>query len=106
MDKESYFMTEKVQKTITLHHMIDHTKKVLVALSGGADSVCLLSVMLNLSKKFSFEVLAAHVNHQLRGAEADADEQFVRDLCEKWNVPLTIKKADVARIAMMNASRH
>jgi len=99
VDREAYFIVEKAQKTINEHHMLDHTEKVLVALSGGADSVCLLGILLSLSKKLSFEVLAAHVNHQLRGEDAEADEEFVRDLCQKWDVPLFVKKADVALLA-------
>ncbi len=72
---------------------------MLCAVSGGADSVCLLHMMLELSKKEGFSVYAAHFNHGLRGAEAARDEEFVRGLCEKWGVRCVFGAGDVkARI--------
>lgn len=64
---------------------------VLVALSGGADSVALLHILLELD----CQCHAAHCNFNLRGLESKRDEQFVRDLCEKLHVPLTVKSFDV-----------
>ena len=69
---------------------------VLAAVSGGADSVCLLHLLLCLRETFGYALEAAHVHHGLRGEEADRDERFVRDLCERWNVPLHVLHADVA----------
>ena len=72
---------------------------VLCAVSGGADSVCLLHMMLELSKKENFSVYAAHFNHGLRGEEAARDENFVRELCEKWDVRCVFGAGDTkARI--------
>ena len=72
---------------------------VLCAVSGGADSVCLLHMMLELAKKENFRVYAAHFNHGLRGEEAARDEEFVRRLCEKWSVPCVFGAGDTkARI--------
>lgn len=68
---------------------------IAVALSGGADSVALLGVMLKLKDEYGFSVFAAHFNHKLRGAEADRDEQFVKDLCEKLGVELICGEGDV-----------
>jgi len=72
---------------------------VLVALSGGADSVCLLRVLLALRERLSLSVFAAHYNHQLRGADSLRDEQFVRTLCEQLDVPLTVSSGEVAEEA-------
>lgn len=72
---------------------------VLVALSGGKDSVYLLHHLLKLAPSRSLTVGAAHLNHGLRGAESDRDEQFVRDLCGMWGVPLTVGHCDVAGYA-------
>ena len=72
---------------------------VLVGLSGGADSVCLLHFLAYLSRKNRFELYAVHVNHGLRGAAARADEKFCRELCKKWNIPLTVKKKAVKTLA-------
>jgi tRNA(Ile)-lysidine synthase len=74
-------------------------ERVCVAVSGGADSVALLVGMQEANaRKDSLGVVlsAAHVHHGLRGAEADADEAFVRGLCERMGVPLTVFRVDVA----------
>ncbi len=76
--------------------MLPAGSKVLCAVSGGADSVCLLHL---LSQREDISLLAAHFNHQLRGKEADRDEQFVRELCEKWSIPLTVGRGDVKAFA-------
>ena len=67
--------------------------RVLCAVSGGVDSVCLLHW---LSRQQGITLLAAHVNHQLRGEESDRDEAFVRRLCGEWGIPLTVGRGDVA----------
>lgn len=74
--------------------------RVVVALSGGADSVALLHVLLTLRDKLSLrEIAAVHINHELRGEESDRDESFVRDLCRDWGVPLQVYRRNVAAIA-------
>lgn len=73
-----------------LLHTLGHAP-VLVALSGGADSVALLRILLEMGCACH----AAHCNFHLRGQESDRDERFVRDLCLKLNVPLTVKSFDV-----------
>ncbi len=74
---------------------------VLVALSGGADSVCLLHLFANAKKDgtFPYTVEAAHLNHHLRGDEADRDAAFCKELCEKLGIPLTTSDADVIALA-------
>ena len=78
-------------------------ERVCVAVSGGADSVALLLGMVeaNTESKLNKEPLgvvlrAAHVHHGLRGADADGDEEFVRELCERLGVPLTVFRVDTA----------
>lgn len=73
-----------------------NAKSVAVAVSGGADSVALLSVMLNLKSEYGFDLFAAHFNHNLRGEESDRDEQFVKDVCEKLGVELVCGAGDVS----------
>lgn len=65
-------------------------ERVVCAVSGGADSVALLFGMYLLREKLQIELSAAHFNHHLRGAESDADEQFVRDFCAGYGIPLTL----------------
>ena len=73
---------------------------VLVALSGGADSVALLLELRKLQKeKRILRVEAAHLNHAIRGREADSDTEFARALCERLSVPLAIERVDVPRAA-------
>ena len=96
-------MLQCVKATIARHNMLEGVKDVTVALSGGADSVALLSVMLKIRDEFGFTLSAAHLNHCLRGEEADRDERFVRELCERLNVPLFCEKADVKAFAKDNS---
>lgn len=83
-------MLEIVKKHIEQLRLLDPNKPVLVALSGGRDSVALLSVLRNLN----YEVIALHCNFHLRNQESDRDELFVRQLCNHLDVPLTIRHFD------------
>lgn len=78
------------------HAMLPAGSTLLCALSGGGDSMALLTCLLTLAKDRDLTVLAAHYNHQLRGEESRQDETFVTDWCEKQNVPLTLGRGDVA----------
>jgi tRNA(Ile)-lysidine synthase len=74
-------------------------ERVCVAVSGGADSVALLLALVEAnraSESLGVVLSAVHVHHGLRGTEADADEAFVRELCERWAVPLVVERVDVA----------
>ncbi len=71
---------------------------ILVALSGGADSM----VLLYLLKSIGVKVLAAHCNFHLRGEESNRDEQFVRHWCDEWNVSLQVKQFDTKAFAEEN----
>lgn len=73
--------------------------RVLVALSGGADSMALLHVLLSLREEYRLHIAAAHYHHGIRGEEADRDEGFVRGVCETLGVPLTVGHGDVPKQA-------
>ena len=88
-------MLERVKKTIQTHELIDKGDKVLVGVSGGADSVALLYALNSLSGEMGFELCAAHLNHGIRGESAKRDEKYVIALCEKLCVPLEIGYADI-----------
>lgn len=84
--------------------MVPPGKTVTVALSGGADSVALLKILTGDGSRCVFsspslKVQAVHVHHGLRGADADADEAFARELCEELGVPLDVRHVDVAAYA-------
>lgn len=70
------------------HNMFPIDGLILAAVSGGADSICLLTALLELSEKRGFLVAAAHFNHRLRGSESDRDAQFVAGFCRERNVRL------------------
>ena len=69
-------LTEKILFYMKRYHMIPENKNIVVGLSGGADSVCLLYVLAALRKKLGLQLCAVHVHHGLRGVEADADEAY------------------------------
>ena len=84
------------------HRLISSGDRLLVAISGGMDSVVLLHLLLEWQQYFRIEIGVAHFNHQLRGAAADGDEQFVRDLAEKNNLPFFCDRGDVQNFATNN----
>lgn len=92
-------MLDNVLHTIHAYDMIHREETVLCAVSGGADSVALLRVMLELREQLGIRVCACHLNHALRGAEAVRDENFVRALCEQLSVPHVIERCDVQSYA-------
>lgn len=89
----------KILETINTHQMASAGEHILAAVSGGADSVCLLCVLNSLKETLGIRLEAIHVHHGLRGAEADRDAGFVKDLCQQLNIPLRIVKRDVAGYA-------
>ena len=90
---------EKAEALIRKYNMIEKDDVVIAGVSGGADSVCLLFVLCALKEKYGFSVRVCHVNHGLRGADADADEQFVEELCRKLKVPCRVFHRNVELIA-------
>ena len=92
-------MLRQVEQDISRYGIIEQGDRITAGISGGADSVCLLLLLLELKPKYGLTLKAVHVHHGLRGAEADEDEAFVRELCERLSVPLSVRHADVKRQA-------
>ena len=88
----------KVQRFIEQYDLLARSSKTLVALSGGADSVALLRILLSLG----YACEAAHCNFGLRGKESDRDERFVRQLCDQLQVPLHVIHFDTAQVQPNN----
>lgn len=88
-------MYSKFLSTIEKHGLLTPNSSVLVALSGGADSVLMLRLLCRYRKDFGLNITAAHLNHGLRGEESDGDEAFVVKLCQELNVPLKVKRVDI-----------
>jgi tRNA(Ile)-lysidine synthase len=96
-------MLEKVTACIDRYHLLPGTGKVVVGVSGGADSLSLIHLLLQLcgpGKRYpGVEVQAAHLNHLLRGAESEHDAQVVAHTMETWGVPFTLGRTDVPALA-------
>lgn len=92
-------MTDKIINTIELYNMIKKGDNITAALSGGADSVCLLMVLKELSECLDFTLDAIHINHCIRGEESNRDENFCRDLCKKMGIQIAVIRADVPAAA-------
>ncbi len=86
---------KKALKTVFEHEMLKKGDRVLVALSGGPDSVYLLHFLTSLKDELSLTIFAAHINHNLRKDEAKRDEEFCKSLCDKLGVPLFVLSANV-----------
>lgn len=90
---------EDVLSVIKKYNMLENCDRIVVGLSGGADSVCLLSVLNSLKAEYGFSLVAAHINHGIRGAEAQRDEESCKRLCDSLNVPLEILHADIPTLS-------
>ncbi len=90
---------KKALETIKREGLIQNGDRILVALSGGADSVTLLHILKNLEKDLDIEVFAAHLNHQIRGASAHGDALFSYRFCKEIEVPCFLRSIDVPAIA-------
>lgn len=95
-------MERKILNFITDNKMFQKEDKVLVGVSGGADSVCLLFVLRKLQEPLGISLEAVHVNHGLRGEEADNDERYVHSICDEWGIPCVTKHIDVKTAAAEN----
>ena len=88
-------MINKVISTIRRYGMIEQGSVVVAAVSGGSDSMAMLHILNAVKNDFGFSLKAVHVNHGIRGNEADDDERFVSEYCKRNGIPLDILKADV-----------
>lgn len=88
-------MQTTVLKFIKRYHLISSQKTLLVAVSGGPDSVCLLHVLKNLQMELGINLHVAHLDHQLRGVSSAADASYVVALAKRLHLPYTVGKRDV-----------
>ena len=89
-------LQQRVMQTMRRHEMAAAGHRLGVAVSGGADSVALLLLLCDGAAETGIVLSVAHFNHQLRGAESDADERFVRDLAARHRLEFRAQRADVA----------
>ncbi len=92
-------LEDNVISTIKKHNMLLGGEKIIIGVSGGADSICLLSVMNNIADLYNLNIIAVHVNHNIRGDEAKRDEEFVAHFCNERNIECIIESVDVPAIS-------
>ena len=95
-------LEQKILKFISSEKLIDNGDKVLIALSGGPDSVFLLILLNKFRQKLGIELGAVHVHHMLRGKDADGDEVFCGELCDEMHIPFYSYRVDVKSYAKEN----
>ena len=88
-------MLSKLRTFVKEQQLIEKGDRVFCAVSGGADSMALLWALYLLKEEWQLDLNAVHFNHHLRETESDADEQFVRDFCEGYGIPLHVGSAHV-----------
>lgn len=88
-------MLNKLRQFSRQQGLIHPGDSIICAVSGGADSMALLWAMYLLKEQWQLQLSAAHFNHHLRGTESDRDEQFVRQFCRDYHIPLYVGSADV-----------
>ena len=88
-----------VRRTIERHQLFTIGEKLVVGVSGGPDSLCLLHVLHQSVSEYGLQLHAAHLHHGIRGAEADADAAFVRKTAAAWELPCTVERVNVPALA-------
>ena len=88
-------LEQRVLSFIQEHHLIAKGQILLVAVSGGQDSICLLHVLNNLQSTLGIKLHVAHLDHQLRGKESAGDARYVAGLAKRLGIPATIEKGNV-----------
>ena len=91
-------LKEDVLNTIKKYNLIETGDKIVIGVSGGPDSICLLHVLNELKEELNFEIFVAHINHMIR-KEADEETEYVKDFCKKLEIECYIKRIDVVEIA-------
>ncbi|WP_294794882.1 tRNA lysidine(34) synthetase TilS [uncultured Fenollaria sp.] len=90
---------EKFKNFIEENNLIDKGDTIVSAVSGGSDSVFMLEMLLAIKEEYSLKIIVSHVNHGLRGAEAQRDEDFVKNLAEKYGLIYEVEHIDMAGYA-------
>ncbi len=91
-------MKQKILQTIKKYNLIENGDSIVIGVSGGPDSICLLHVLNELKNELNFKIYVAHINHMIR-KEADEETEYVKEFCENLGIECYIKRIDVVKIA-------
>ena len=92
-------LLDKVRNTIERNRLLEVGDSVICAVSGGADSICLLNVLKSLQDEYNLKLYIANVNHLIRGEESDGDSDFVKSVAKAMNIEFFYREYDVPRLA-------
>ena len=91
-------MLDQIINTINKYNLIQKGDKIVIGVSGGPDSMCLLDSLYCLKEKLGIEIFVAHINHMIR-EEADEETEYVKEYCKNKNIKCYVKKTDVEKLA-------
>lgn len=89
-------LKENILKTIKKYNLIEKGDNIVIGVSGGPDSICLLHILYSLKEKLDFNIVVAHINHMLR-KEADMETEYVKEFCKNLNIQCFVKKEDIEK---------
>lgn len=92
-------MNNKVLKTVEKYNMLSKGDRVLIGVSGGADSIALLEFFVSVKEKYDLEICVAHIEHGIRGEDSVSDAEFVENYCKKLGVKFYLKTIDAPNLA-------
>ena len=92
-------IAQRVATFCRKNSLLTDQDKVVIGVSGGPDSLCLLHLLKTLCREFDLDLTIAHLNHQLRGSDSQADEAFVRDIAARWQLPIFVETSSVMDVA-------
>lgn len=95
-------LAQRIGEFCQKNSLLANRDKVVIGFSGGPDSLCLLHTLVEMLRpQFELSLTVAHLNHQLRGAASQADEDFVRDMAARWRLPLVVETRNIAALATL-----
>lgn len=102
MSNKEHILIETMRETIASHNLINTGDRIVIGVSGGADSVALLKALQAVQNDFNLTLIVCHVNHKIRPGDAENDQEFVRNLCEQNNIEFHVKEIEVEAYAKGN----
>ena len=99
-------LVKKIQENIFHHGLFERGAKIVIGVSGGPDSICLLAILYKLINKYDLRVVVAHVNYGLRRKDSDLDEKLVKDLAEKHSLPIEVKYVTRYALRVSRSEEH